>query len=45
MLHGETEASYAVAAIARVLARRVSAGEIEDMVRSLPEGLRPLVSP
>ena len=44
ILHGETEASYAVAAVARVLARRVSAGEIEDLVRSLPEGLRPLVS-
>jgi uncharacterized protein (DUF2267 family) len=45
ILHGETEASYAVAAVARVLARRVSAGEIEDLVRSLPEGFRPLVSP
>ena len=44
MLHGETEASYAVAAVARVLARRVSAGEIQDVVRILPESLRPLVS-
>lgn len=43
-LHGDTEASYAVAAVGRVLARRVSAGEIEDVVRTLPESLRPLLS-
>jgi uncharacterized protein (DUF2267 family) len=42
-LHGDTEASYAVAAVARVLARHVSAGELEDIARTLPEGLRRLV--
>ncbi|HET8755320.1 MAG TPA: DUF2267 domain-containing protein [Solirubrobacteraceae bacterium] len=44
MLHGDTEASFTVAAVARVLARRVSAGEFDDIVRTLPETLRPLVS-
>jgi uncharacterized protein (DUF2267 family) len=43
LLHGDTEASFAVAAVARVLARRVSPGELEDVVRTLPESLRPLV--
>ena len=42
-LHGDTEASYAVAAVARVLARHVSAGELEDVARTLPDGLRRLV--
>jgi uncharacterized protein (DUF2267 family) len=44
MVHGDTEASFVVAAVAQVLARRVSAGEIDDVVRTLPEALRPLVS-
>jgi len=42
-LHGDTEASFAVAAVARVLARHVSAGEIEDIAHILPEDLRRLV--
>jgi uncharacterized protein (DUF2267 family) len=44
MLHGDTEASYAVSAATRVLARHVSAGEIEDVARTLPERLRRLIS-
>ena len=44
LLHGETEASYAVAAVARVLRRHVSAGELEDVERLLPQELRPLLS-
>ena len=43
-LHGDTEASFAVAAAARVLARRVSGGEIEDIAHVLPEDLRRLVT-
>lgn len=39
---GETEASHAVAAIARVLHRHVSAGELEDVLAILPAKLRPL---
>jgi uncharacterized protein (DUF2267 family) len=43
MLHGDTEASFAVRAASRVLAQHVSPGEIEDVVRALPHELRPLV--
>jgi uncharacterized protein (DUF2267 family) len=43
MLHGDTEASFAVAAVARVLARHVSSGQLEDVARTLPESLRPLI--
>lgn len=39
---GETEASHAVAAVSRVLHRKVSAGEIEDVLAILPAALRPL---
>jgi len=39
---GETEASHAVAAVARVLHRHVSAGELEDVLAILPTALRPL---
>lgn len=42
---GETEASHAVAAVARVLHRHVSAGEIEDVLAILPAKLRPLFAP
>lgn len=40
---GDTEASHAVAAVARVLHRHVSAGELEDVLAVLPEKLRPLL--
>ena len=40
LLPGETEASYACSAAARVLRRHVSEGEIEDVVAIFPEGLR-----
>ena len=43
MLHGDTESSFAVAAAARVLARHVSPGELEDVARTLPESLRSLI--
>ena len=43
-LHGETEASFAVEAAARVLARHVSGGEMEDVARTLPAELRQLVT-
>jgi len=39
---GETEASLATAAVARVLARHVSAGELDDVRAILPAPLRPL---
>ena len=41
--HGETEASFAVSAVAKVLERHVSAGEIEDVRAALPAELRALV--
>jgi uncharacterized protein (DUF2267 family) len=43
LLHGDTEASFAVSATARVLARHVSPGEIDNVLRTLPEELRSLV--
>lgn len=43
-LPGETEASYAATAVARVLRRQVSEGEFEDVLQMLPESLRPVVS-
>jgi len=43
LLHGETEASYAVTAAAAVLRRRVSVGEIEDVMRVLPDPIRALL--
>jgi len=39
---GETEASHAVAAVARVLHAHVSEGELEDVLAILPAKLRPL---
>ena len=44
LLSGDTEASFAVEAAAGVLRRHVSAGEIEDVVRTLPESLRSLIA-
>lgn len=41
-LAGETEASYAVAAVARLLGSHVSAGEIEDVLLVLPQPIRAL---
>jgi uncharacterized protein (DUF2267 family) len=42
-LTGDTSASYAVALVAGVLARHVSAGELADVSAQLPENLRPVV--
>jgi uncharacterized protein (DUF2267 family) len=44
LLHGETEASHAASAAARVLHRHVSEGELNDVLAMLPEGLRPVVA-
>jgi uncharacterized protein (DUF2267 family) len=44
LLAGETEASYAATAAARVLHRHVSEGELEDVLGMLPEGLRAVVA-
>lgn len=44
-LAGPTEASLAVEAVATLLRRHVSAGEIEDVLSSLPEGVRRLLTP
>jgi uncharacterized protein (DUF2267 family) len=44
LLAGETEASYAAAAAARVLRRHVSEGELNDVVAVLPEELRGVVT-
>lgn len=41
-LHGETEASFAAEAVARLLRRRVSAGEIADVLAVLPAEVRAL---
>jgi uncharacterized protein (DUF2267 family) len=40
---GETEASIAVTAVARVLRAHVSSGEIDDILAILPAGLKVLV--
>lgn len=42
-LDGETSASFAVGAVAGVLRRHVSAGEIDDIRALLPEDLRPIL--
>lgn len=41
-LAGDTEASYAVSAAARVLRTHVSAGELDDVMAVLPEPIRAL---
>ncbi len=43
LLAGDTEASFAVRAATKVLRRHVSAGEIEAVMRTLPETLRSLI--
>jgi uncharacterized protein (DUF2267 family) len=43
-LRGETQASYACAAAARVLRNHVSAGEIEDVVAVFPDDMRPVLT-
>jgi uncharacterized protein (DUF2267 family) len=40
---GETDASLAVTAVARVLRAHVSPGEIDDVLAVLPDKLRPLI--
>ena len=44
ILHGDTEASFVVAGVARVLARHISAGEIDDILRTLPGPIRELLA-
>lgn len=44
MLHGHTEASFAVSAVARVLVRHVTAGEIDDILHALPDAIRALIT-
>ncbi len=43
-LAGETEASYAVQGLAAVLRRRVSEGELEDVLHALPPDVRALLA-
>ncbi|HEY8466263.1 MAG TPA: DUF2267 domain-containing protein [Solirubrobacterales bacterium] len=42
LLEGKTQASVATEAVAKVLARNVSTGELDDVLAQLPESLRPL---
>lgn len=44
LLPGETEASYACSAAARVLRNHVSEGEIADVAAVFPEKLRPVLA-
>lgn len=39
-LHGTTEASFAAAAVYAVLARRITAGELADVLAVLPRGVQ-----
>jgi uncharacterized protein (DUF2267 family) len=43
-LAGETEASHAVAAVARLLAHHISEGELADVIATFPAKLRPLIT-
>ena len=43
-LKGETEASYACSAAARVMRRHVSAGELDDVMAVFPEQMRPVLA-
>ena len=43
-LKGETEASFACAAAARVLRKHVSEGEIDDVVAVFPNEMRPVLA-
>lgn len=42
-LAGETEASHAVTAVARLLREHMTAGEIDHVLAVLPQSLRPLL--
>jgi uncharacterized protein (DUF2267 family) len=44
VMHGDTEASFATAAAARVLRGHVSPGEIEDVLAVLPAEIRTLLT-
>jgi uncharacterized protein (DUF2267 family) len=44
LLAGETEASFAASACARVLSRHISPGEAEDVLHVLPKHLRALLA-
>ncbi|HEY7250063.1 MAG TPA: DUF2267 domain-containing protein [Methylomirabilota bacterium] len=43
-LAGETEASYAVQGLAAVLRRRISEGELDDVLHALPPEVRALLA-
>lgn len=43
-LHGHTEASFAIAATMRVMARHVSAGEMKDVRADMPREVRELLA-
>jgi len=43
LLHGETEASFAVAAVMRTLRRHVSTGELDQVAAMLPARMRGLL--
>ena len=43
-LSGETDASYACSAAARVMRRHISAGEMDDIVAIFPEEMRPVLA-
>lgn len=42
-LSGETEASFAVAAVMNVLHRRISEGEVEDVLHVMPDSVRSVI--
>lgn len=42
-LSGETEASFAVASVMNVLRRRISEGEMADVLHAMPESVRSVV--
>ena len=44
LLSGETEASFAASAAAKVLHRHISEGEMKDVAAVFPEGLRGVVA-
>jgi uncharacterized protein (DUF2267 family) len=44
-LAGTTDASFAAAAVTAALRRHVAAGEMDDVLRALPEAVRPLLAP
>lgn len=43
LLHGDTEASFAVDAVMRVLRRHVTEDEVDGVLRALPEPMRRLL--